>query len=203
MRIFYRYVAFPSHLRRRSNIPHVQHCTTQCAIAAFEGLIPPEHGDRVQDLLFIFAHWHALAKLKLHTDDTLSLLDDWTVMLGSESRSFVDKTCSAFETRELKREYQARKRNEARKKGATVAADSTKPANNLNSPTSAPGVKSVAKSRAKKPTTKQPAASRAKNTKSKTKAAVAIPTLPSDNGECLVPEKGRVSPIVHVFPLLI
>jgi hypothetical protein len=91
--------------------------TVQCAIPAFEGLIPNEHGQHVQDLLFIFAHWHSLAKMKLHTDLTLSILDQWTVMLGDRSRSFVDKTCAAFETHELKREYQSRKRNEARKKG--------------------------------------------------------------------------------------
>lgn len=74
------------------------------------------HGRRVNQLLFIFAHWHALAKLKLHTDNTLALLDEWTVMFGNEARLFVEETCTAFETRELKREYEARKRSEARKK---------------------------------------------------------------------------------------
>lgn len=83
--------------------------------------MPAEHERRVEDLLFVFAHWHSLAKLKLHTDDTLLMLDEWIVMLGAESRLFVHQTCSAFETHELKREYQSRKRSEARKKGKATA----------------------------------------------------------------------------------
>ncbi|TEB29042.1 hypothetical protein FA13DRAFT_1597683, partial [Coprinellus micaceus] len=125
--------------RFRSNVSEMKQLAArdyedilQCAIPAFEGLIPNEHDKRIQDLLFIFAHWHSLAKLKLHTDTTLSILDNWTVMLGDRSRSFVDQTCSAFETHELKREYLSRKRTEARKKGkiakSKVTAGSEGPA---------------------------------------------------------------------------
>lgn len=35
-------------------------------------------------LLFTCAHWHALAKLRMHTDDTLKLLDSLTVRIGAE-----------------------------------------------------------------------------------------------------------------------
>ncbi|TEB23585.1 hypothetical protein FA13DRAFT_1571092, partial [Coprinellus micaceus] len=92
----------------------------QCAPAAFEGLFPPGHDDRVQDLLFTLALWHALAKLRMHTDSSLELLDSWTSLLGEAARTFVKLTCSQFRTQELKSEYEARKRKEARasRKGA-------------------------------------------------------------------------------------
>jgi hypothetical protein len=35
-------------------------------------------------LLFIVAHWHGLAKLRLHIDETLEILDEWTIFLGKE-----------------------------------------------------------------------------------------------------------------------
>ena len=60
------------------------------------------------------AHWHALAKLRLHTDKTLEVLDTWTSVMGEAARTFVTSTCSQFVTSELKREYEARKRREAR-----------------------------------------------------------------------------------------
>ena len=68
-------------------------------------------------LLFTFAQWHGLAKLRLHTDHTLAVLDGLTTELGDTLRMFVHKTCSEIATKELSREYQARKRREARQKG--------------------------------------------------------------------------------------
>lgn len=90
----------------------------QCAIPAFEGLFPTEHNDRIMQLLFTFANWHGFAKLRQHTDHTLVMLDELTTDLGNQLREFEKRTCSEFETRELPREYQARKRREARKKTA-------------------------------------------------------------------------------------
>ncbi|KAG2737357.1 hypothetical protein P692DRAFT_20761974, partial [Suillus brevipes Sb2] len=46
----------------------------QCAIPAFEGLFPDSHDEVVRILLFRLAEWHALAKLRIHTDDSLDLL---------------------------------------------------------------------------------------------------------------------------------
>lgn len=60
------------------------------------------------------AHWHSLAKLRMHTDLSLNVLDSWTSVLGEMARTFVVLTCSKIETRELKSEYEARKRREAR-----------------------------------------------------------------------------------------
>lgn len=87
----------------------------QCSIPAFEGLFPGEHNGRVQSLLFTMAHWHGLAKLRMHTDFSLGILDSWTSILGDQCRAFIELTCSRFQTKELKREYEARKRREVSK----------------------------------------------------------------------------------------
>ncbi len=49
-------------------------CTFKCSIPVFEGLLPDKHSDILMDLLFILAHWHALAKLRQHTELTLNIL---------------------------------------------------------------------------------------------------------------------------------
>ena len=64
-------------------------------------------------LLFTLAHWHALAKLRMHTDLSLAVMDDVTVELGKQLRSFQSKTCPAFHTRELQHEMNARIRHQA------------------------------------------------------------------------------------------
>lgn len=85
----------------------------QCFYAVFEGLLPPPHNSAILRLVFHLAHWHGLAKLRLHSDLSLDLLDVETTSLGEELRHFTDKTCPAFETRELKREADSRKRKAA------------------------------------------------------------------------------------------
>jgi hypothetical protein len=82
----------------------------QCAIPVFEGLLPEPHNTTVLQLLFTFAHWHGLAKLRLHTDATLAILDDETTKLGQQLRAFQTQTSTAFATHELKREADARQR---------------------------------------------------------------------------------------------
>lgn len=56
------------------------------------------------------AEWHALAKLWLHTDDSLARLDQALNNLGKQLRKFQQVTCSAFQTVELPREVAARQR---------------------------------------------------------------------------------------------
>jgi hypothetical protein len=46
----------------------------------------------------------------MHTDPTLKVLDEITVLIGAEFRAFSDKTCPAFDTKELAREVGARER---------------------------------------------------------------------------------------------
>lgn len=82
----------------------------QCAIPAFEHLLPAPHNEIILDLLFEFAYWHALAKLRLHTDTTLSFLETSTKRLGRYARRFAATTCKAFRTVELPHEETARRR---------------------------------------------------------------------------------------------
>ena len=85
----------------------------QCAIPVFEGLFPAPHDQLITDLLFTLATWHACAKLRLHTESTLTYLDDTTKLLGQSMRRFVSTTCTAFVTRELPKEEAAQSRRRA------------------------------------------------------------------------------------------
>jgi hypothetical protein len=60
-------------------------------------------------LLYKTAEWHALAKLRLHTDSTLDLLEVVTREFGRLMRKFRDKTSDKFDTMELPQEAGARK----------------------------------------------------------------------------------------------
>ena len=61
----------------------------QCIIPCIEGLFPKLHNTSVIKLLFIFAMWHTLAKLHIHTDMSLRLLDTATTALGNALQYFV------------------------------------------------------------------------------------------------------------------
>ncbi|KJA12544.1 hypothetical protein HYPSUDRAFT_152354, partial [Hypholoma sublateritium FD-334 SS-4] len=82
----------------------------QCAIPVFDGLLDPEHDKAISSLLFTVAEWHALAKLRMHTDLTLGWLHECTANLGTQLRRFQSYTCSFFDTRELPSEEAARRR---------------------------------------------------------------------------------------------
>ena len=58
------------------------------------------------------AEWHALAKLRMHTETSLSLLESLTTEFSLLLQNFQDLTCSHFATVELPREIAARKRRE-------------------------------------------------------------------------------------------
>jgi hypothetical protein len=70
------------------------------------------------------AHWHGLAKLRMHTDVTLELLSQVTISLGTKIRAFQEKTCAAFSTYELERERAARVRRQDKIKKAAVGTNS-------------------------------------------------------------------------------
>lgn len=77
----------------------------------FDGLLATAgHNDMVLDLIFDFAVWHAYAKLRLHSDTTLTLFDDSLRSLGFFLRLFKSKVCPAYATRELPSEEAARTR---------------------------------------------------------------------------------------------
>ena len=65
------------------------------------------------DLLFEMATWHFLAKLRLHTESTLSSLNKSTTRLGTALRKFNSVTCDAYVTKDLPSEEAARGRREA------------------------------------------------------------------------------------------
>lgn len=69
------------------------------------------------NLLFILATWHALAKLRQHTDKSLDILESVTIQLGELLRKFQEKTCPVYNTQELKRETAARVQKSAKKSG--------------------------------------------------------------------------------------
>jgi hypothetical protein len=77
-------------------------------------------------LLFRIAEWHGLAKLRMHTEATLTQLEQVTTNLGHLMRDFRDKTCAKFKTTELEREVEARNRRNARKKGTKAQNQSRK-----------------------------------------------------------------------------
>jgi hypothetical protein len=82
--------------------------SNQCSIPALEALLPEPHNKDVLTLLFTCVHWHALTKLRMHTDETLDLLDTVTVKLGKQLHHFQEHTCGAFKTQELRWEAEHR-----------------------------------------------------------------------------------------------
>jgi hypothetical protein len=106
----------------------------QCAIPIFDGLLPEPHNACVLKLLFDLAHWHGLAKLRMHTDPTLDIFSCATTSLGNSLCTFEEKTCAASETRELECE-QAAWQQRQEKSVTTVVSKSRRPtAANNNAP---------------------------------------------------------------------
>ncbi|KAF9440213.1 hypothetical protein P691DRAFT_650309, partial [Macrolepiota fuliginosa MF-IS2] len=55
----------------------------QCAIPVFDGLLPNrQQNSDLLKLLYRVAEWHGYAKLRMHTDTTLSRLEHLTRELG-------------------------------------------------------------------------------------------------------------------------
>ena len=61
----------------------------------------------------MLCYWHGLAKLRLHTDETLNIFEKVTRDLGSRIQYFVSDVCPYFGTKELSREAKARRRRQA------------------------------------------------------------------------------------------
>ena len=89
-------------------------CYIKCSIPVFDGLFPEPHNKVVMELLFTMAHWHGLAKLRMHHDLILDKLDKLTEVLCARLRDFSQKTCIQFDTKELQREYNACIQREAK-----------------------------------------------------------------------------------------
>ncbi|KAJ3919458.1 hypothetical protein F5877DRAFT_40143, partial [Lentinula edodes] len=79
----------------------------QCAIPVFEGLLEEADNRVLMKLLYRTAEWHALAKLRLHTDHTLDYMETRTQDWGKLMREFRDLS-EKFDTQETDREATAR-----------------------------------------------------------------------------------------------
>ena len=88
-------------------------------------LLPEPHNKNILKLIFTCAYWHALAKLCMHTDETLTLLDTITERIGKRLRHFQRKTCTAFNTKELKRDAESCQHQEL-KTGSTSTSQATR-----------------------------------------------------------------------------
>jgi hypothetical protein len=60
------------------------------------------------------SHWHGLAKLRMHSDLTLKILDETTTNLGEHFRLFKGTVCASYQTQELDREVTARSRRQTK-----------------------------------------------------------------------------------------
>jgi hypothetical protein len=77
-------------------------------------LFPTDHDAVVQSLLYRFAQWHALAKLRLHSESTIKFLEETFKQLSKKLRKFRNFTCATFNTLELPKEKAARQRRAAK-----------------------------------------------------------------------------------------
>ncbi|KAL0060725.1 hypothetical protein AAF712_012505 [Marasmius tenuissimus] len=97
----------------------------QCAIPIFEDLLPEPHNSQILKLLYRAAEWHALAKLRMHTDTTIEELKNLSQELGNLLRSFRN-TSSQFNTLELPREAAARAKQQQRRNPNSRASTTRK-----------------------------------------------------------------------------
>ena len=92
----------------------------QCAIPCFEALFPRAYNKVVLDLLWELAWFHALTRLRAHTDDTLTTFDSAVITLGKAVRTFLTEVCAKVKTRELPRETESRKRRQQAGQGQAI-----------------------------------------------------------------------------------
>ncbi|KAL1711752.1 hypothetical protein EV715DRAFT_268357 [Schizophyllum commune] len=92
----------------------------QCALPCFDGLLPAAFNRKLQNLLYRTAEWHAAAKLRMHTDATLVLLDELTREFGKLAREFEELSAVEFKTVETPKEATARARRALTKTAAAA-----------------------------------------------------------------------------------
>jgi len=95
----------------------------QCIMPCIDGLLPEPYNETILSMLFVLGTWHSLAKLRMHTDSLLKLLNDVTTCLGVTLQYFTWVMCPEFAMKETATEFNKRKRKEAT--SATKAPGST------------------------------------------------------------------------------
>lgn len=88
----------------------------QNMIPVVEDTLPEPHNSNLMVLLYRLAEWHALAKLRMHTEVTLGYLEIATTVIGKELRSFRDTIGAAYTCKELPGETARRTRRQRKKK---------------------------------------------------------------------------------------
>jgi len=98
-------------------------------LPVLDGLLPTPHNNAILDVVFVMGCWHAYAKLRLHTEQTLTSFKRLTADVGILLRHFSTETCKNFRTTELPRERAARLRRAAYTPGSApgTAASGTGP----------------------------------------------------------------------------
>ncbi|GJE96476.1 hypothetical protein PsYK624_126730 [Phanerochaete sordida] len=93
----------------------------QCIIPCIDGILEGSLDGVVLDLLWEMASWHALAKLRLHTETTVNILEASTPTLCKAIRVFAT-ACDPLDIRELPSEEAARGRRKAKPKKSKKTA---------------------------------------------------------------------------------
>lgn len=109
-------------------------------------------------LLFRLAEWHALAKLRMHTESTLTQMEKVTTILGRQLRDFSNITCNAFKTTELPKEAASRACREIRqqsKQAPKLVAEATPDASSQTPAEATPEMSSQASAEATPETSSQ------------------------------------------------
>ena len=95
-------------------------------ILAVKGLLLEPYNGKLVTLLFHLAEWHALAKLRTQTENTLHYLNQSTITIGQELRFFREWS-RGFDTVELPCEMAARRRRKSKKAASQKASNSVLP----------------------------------------------------------------------------
>jgi len=77
------------------------------------------------------AHWHGLAKLRIHSEWTLDIMDKVTSAVGQQFHDFKATVCLAYATRELHQEVEARARRNAKQAAKQAGGQKTKHCSSL------------------------------------------------------------------------
>ena len=110
-------------------------------IPVIDGLLPEPFNTQLLVLLYRLAEWHALAKLRMHTEHTLQGLDRATPGIGCELRAFREWSRDSFTVKKLPGESNARRRRR-QKAQATQGGSSLQPGAVMN-PSTALGTAST------------------------------------------------------------
>lgn len=117
-----------------------------CSIPCFEGLLPDPDNTLVLNLLYTMCRFHSLAKLRMHTEETVARLRKVIATLGNDLRLFESQVCANYETFETPSEMQARGRANLRR-----AALKARASNDGSNSTATQDVSASGGSRLKKP----------------------------------------------------